>query len=580
MLGPIFAREWRVLPRRVSNVWLRALHLGLLWVLLLTVWQTMIGWERSATLGDQARFGQLAFQVLVYAQLVLLLFFAALSAASAFALEKDRRTFLLVLLSDLTNAEIVLGKGLGSLLPIGLMLLGSAPVLFLLQLMGGFELFQAVQALAVLGSTALAAGALGGLVALWREKTFQSLALTVLFLVLYLCLVRGLGLFAFGAELLRYLDPWTALTYVVEPLRDAGAESVAWKYSLAMLGIAGGMHLFAIVKLRVWNPSGEPIMQRESSAEIAHERRHAAPGAVRRVWPNPILWREIRTRAYGRRALLVKGAYAVVLGLIAYFALGVLDPGPWAAAYGLAPLVILSLLLISAQAVTSITSERDLGALDLLMVTKLSPRDFLLGKTLGILWNVKEYIVPPLVLILVYALRGQLATPPEPARLTESALSLVVCFLVLIAFTLVLGIHVALRSANSRGAVLQALGTVFFLSVGTILCIYLIVATGRFAYQWLSFSGFLMAAVGGLWFVLCGDRPSAALTLASWLCPLAVFYAISNLLIGKPGRLESADPLLPFIVTAGAFGFATLAMLMPLLAEFEVAIGKASGGGD
>src|SRR5205814_4455386 len=91
------------------------------------------------------------------------------------------------------------------------------------------------------------------------------------------------------------------------------------------------------------------------------ERRtaHAAPGKVRTVGRNPILWREVSTRAYGRRPLLVKTAYFVVLGLICYFALAPLWGGarfPFAAAYGLAPVGVLSLLLIAAQAATSLTS--------------------------------------------------------------------------------------------------------------------------------------------------------------------------------------------------------------------------------
>ena len=42
------------------------------------------------------------------------LFFSALSAASTISLEKDRRTFILLLLTDLRNYEIVLGKLFGS----------------------------------------------------------------------------------------------------------------------------------------------------------------------------------------------------------------------------------------------------------------------------------------------------------------------------------------------------------------------------------------------------------------------------------------------------------------------------------
>src|SRR5947208_1075507 len=100
MLGPIFLREWLTVPRRPRHYLTRALFLGTLWVLLLTVWQTTVGWNRPPTLGDQARFGLLAFQVLIYVQLALLLFFSALSAAGTIAQEKDRRTFLLLLLPD------------------------------------------------------------------------------------------------------------------------------------------------------------------------------------------------------------------------------------------------------------------------------------------------------------------------------------------------------------------------------------------------------------------------------------------------------------------------------------------------
>ena len=65
----------------------------------------------------------------------------------------------------------------------------------------------------------------------------------------------------------------------------------------------------------------------------------AAPGRARGVWNNPILWREIRTRAYGRRPLVVKVAYFAVLALVCYFVLGTLwnpaDRPLFAAAYGL-----------------------------------------------------------------------------------------------------------------------------------------------------------------------------------------------------------------------------------------------------
>ncbi len=594
MLGPIFGREWLTLPRRSRHYLTRSLYLGALWILLLTIWQTIIGWEQTATLGDQARFGLLAFQIVAYVQLTLLLFFSALVAASAIAQEKDRRTFVLLLLTDLRNDEIVLGKLLGSLLQIGVLVAGSVPVLALLALLGGVEPQQIIDATLVLATTCLAAGSLGALVALWRDKTFQALALTVLFLVLYLCLVHALALVPQVQDWQNWLEPYLALEQVLDPPEHAVGLSHAQIYALVMLGLTVLLNGWGVWMLRVWNPSGEPIMQRDKPAEegaaeeVDRASAHAAPGAARAVWANPILWREVATRAYGRRPLLVKFAYFLALGLIVYYALFLMPARPWTAAYGLLPVTILSLLLISAQAVTAITSERDLGALDLLMVTDLSPMEFIFGKLLGICYNAKEYLLPPLILAAVYAARGQLATPPtgHPEQWLERNLWSLFCIelglVILMAFTVVLGVHVALRTDNSRLAVINTLGTVFFLSVGTLTCIYLILITGRFEYQWLSFSGFIVAGVCGLWWVLSGGGRDSypAIQLAACLCPVAVFYTVTNVLIGRPGTLESSQPYIPFLVMGSAFSFALASMLVPLLSEFDIAIGRTSAIGE
>jgi ABC-type transport system involved in multi-copper enzyme maturation permease subunit len=383
-----------------------------LWILGLTAWQATVGWTRSATLGDTSRFGLMFFQIVAVVQLFGLLFFAALSGASSISYEKDRRTFVLLLLTDLRNSEIVVGKLLGSLLQILLLLLASAPLLAMIVLLGGVGLAQVGETLLVLAATGVAAGSLGVLVALWRDRTFQSLALTVLLLVLYLFLVRALSVLplllsiptwlggnAIVPLVQRSLDPLLAMQSVLTPPGSEDALATlppALGYTGAMVLLSVLLNFWGIFKLRVWNPSGEPIMQREApgaegqSAEAEEKdraRAHAAPGKARAVWTNPILWREIRTRAYGRRPLLVKTAYFLVLGLICYSALMPVINGEtqagFAAAFGLVPVGILSLLLVAAQAVTAVTSERDTGALDLLLVTDLSPQEFIFGKILS-----------------------------------------------------------------------------------------------------------------------------------------------------------------------------------------------------
>src|SRR5205807_1243662 len=121
-------------------------------------------------------------------------------------------------------------------------------------------------------ATSLAAGSLGGLIALWRERTFQSLALTVLLLVLYLLIVRGLGalLGPLGVSertvglAQQWLDPFLALLSVHHPLQSEGLLlAPTYGNALVMLLFAVGLNAWGMARLRVWNPSGEPIMQRE-----------------------------------------------------------------------------------------------------------------------------------------------------------------------------------------------------------------------------------------------------------------------------------------------------------------------------
>jgi ABC-type Na+ efflux pump permease subunit len=604
VLGPIFMREVVTVPRRAGHYSGRAALLGLLTILGITTWQATIGFARDATLGEAAAFGLLLFQIIAFVQLLLTIFFATVSAAGAISQEKDRRTFVLLLLTDMRDYEIVVGKMLGALLPITIQLAVTAPVLAMLLLLGGIDPEQVLQAVLVLGASAVAAGSLGALIALWRERTFQALALSVLFLVLYICVTQGLGvigpLIAIDVNWFRvqaWLDPFITMQTVLGPPAGGwGGLAPAYGFVIVMLGWCALLNGIGIWKLRKWNPSGEPIMQREGPQDLTDtdesiemEKRakaHAAPGQARHVWHNPVLWREIRTLAYGRRPLLVKLAFGLVFALILYFAVSELNrPGgraAFVAAYGLVPAAILSLLLVSAQAATSITSERDGGALDVLLVTDISPWEFVFGKILGVFYNAKEYIIPPLLLAVFYGIRGALAHSSADAgasAILEANFGPLVAVLgalvVLFAFVTVLGIHVSLRIPSSRHAIANTLGTVFFLSVGTLISIYLIVINGgSFANQWVSFIAFLVVGIGGLLYVLSADRPSTAITLASVCCPLAMFYCVVTVLIAKPGTDESADPLLPFLFLGGSFGLAVAAMLIPLLAEFDVALGR------
>jgi hypothetical protein len=368
-------------------------------------------------------------------------------------------------------------------------------------------------------------------------------------------------------------------------------------YVLAGLSITALLNGLAIAMVRVWNPSREASQaageddtwKRESIWGAEYDVRHESgrderPPAdrqletaatsrsvreprTRHVWDNPIIWREVCTWAHGRKILLVKFVYLVLFALAAVSL-------HWAAANGegiagetaakaLVPLLFLSLVLVNTQAVTSLTSERDGKALDLLLVSDLTPREFVFGKLGGAFYNTKELVLLPA------ALCGYLWWA-EVFSL-ENLVYMLLGLGVLYGFVAMLGVHSGMHYENSRSAIGISLGTVFFLVVGVATCMRMMVAfSGAFEAQFQPFFVFMVGGGVGLYVSLGARNPSKAIGVASFLCPLATFYAMTSFLLEKPH--------LAFIATAAAYGFTTVAMLIPAIDEFDVATGRTTIG--
>ena len=315
-----------------------------------TAWLILAGTQVVQGVGEMARFGALLFQLLALVQLLLAVSFSALFAASGVTQEKDRRTLILLLLTNLTNSELVLGKLLAGLLSVLVLIAASLPLFMLTALFGGVAFEQIGRTFAVTLASALVCGSIGSTIALWRDSTYQTLALTVLVLRLIAAgeaLARGVA----GARVdgrvsakvwAAGFSPWQAIQTATHPM-VAADQTIAYvgtsinmflAVAAALAAVANGI---AILLVRVWNPSREARPSREetparesiwgpesstlatsgpaapaadSKTSVPSEAKvaasvHAAPGKTRDVWDNPVLWREIRTWAYGRKVLIV-----------------------------------------------------------------------------------------------------------------------------------------------------------------------------------------------------------------------------------------------------------------------------------
>jgi hypothetical protein len=421
------------------------------------------------------------------------------------------------------------------------------------------------------------------------------LALTLLALVFWLAAGEAVAWGALGTTWLGVptdvwasgFSPWQAILLATRPLVEDPnpLPYVGHAINLFLLfavAAAVALNAVAILMVRVWNPSREArasiddAPQEESiwglSDESAAPRPaarsvHAAGGKTRQVWENPIIWREIATWAYGRKVLAIRLAYLLLVGLAVAALYGLLQGerglATASAALVLVPLFVLSLVLVNAQAVTALTSERDVRALDLLLVTDLTAKEIVFGKLGGIFYNTKEMVLLPMALCIFLWF--------ERAVTGENLLYLLGGLAVMNVFVAMLGVHAGMSYGNSRTAIGVSLGTVFFLFIGIAACMQMMIAfSGSFHWQIQPFLAFMLGGSVGLYAALGSRNPSLAIGVASVLCPIATFWAITSFFLQYT--------LGVFLVTVLTYGFATAAMLVPAIFEFDVATGRTTGG--
>ena len=608
LIGPVFSREAAVAPRRVRHYVMRTVYGLFLLLITCTLWMILAGTQQIRNIGDMARFGTVLFQILAPLQLALIMFLSAVQSASNIAIEKDRQTLILLLMSRLTNSELVLGKLFASLLNIGVMLLTSLPIFMLIVLFGGTSFEQVGWTFAVTVAAAIAAGALGATIALWREKTFQTLALVLLAIVIWIGFFEGVGLTGQGFAGFS----GNQIAAATNPLRAvlAACDSTihsTWPRTVAPFLVVAGvvsvmLSLVAIIRVRRWNPNrevrlgqqvdatqdvdvftGKVSLDDNSTDEEKNVDRSMVGGThiddrsrkvsqtSRRVWDNPILWRETCTWAYGRKILFIRAVYwamaiAVFIALWSMVDSGLAtrttaDEGVKipVVAKALAPLGFVSLVMINALAVTSITSERDGRALDLLRVTDISPTEFLFGKWLGILFVSIDMLLLPL-LMCVYLWFHRVVS-------LENLVYLGIGFSVIALFVSALGIHAGMSNATSRQAIAVSLGTVFFLFLGVVTSMVMMVSfTGNVEAQLAPFLACIVGGAIGLYVALGWNMQSSALAVASLVLPITMFYCITSLLLERY--------LGALLAVTFAYGFATTAIVIPRLSEFLVYSGQ------
>ncbi len=403
-VGPVFVYEWLTSSRRWQGYALRTTFLLLLVSALVVVCNSYPAAYWRSPIRLMAALGRSFFLAVVGTQLALVLLAAPAATAGAICLEGARGTLLHMLVTDLSNAEIVLGKLAARLVPVVGLVACTLPLMEILTLMGGVAPDALVGAYVVTVGVALLGCSLALVLSLWVGKTHEALLAT--YAVWAVWLLWRLIVWAAGPV----LPAWTwSLPPAADPFWLAfapywGSSSVVWDDYAWFLGTTAGISaiLVSVAVLRVRAIATRDVVKRAPSPSLLGRlSRRLAPG---RYLPrpsldwNPVFWRKWHRSRPSRSARAVSAVSVVIAACCTLSAIATQSSLAAAVVNGLQ--VFAGLLLLSVSAAGSLAEERVRGSLDVLMTTPLSTRQIVLGKWLGTYRAVPLLAVLPAIVIL------------------------------------------------------------------------------------------------------------------------------------------------------------------------------------
>ena len=430
--GPVFAFEWLMASRRWQAYAMRSLTVLLMLGVMTPVWYS---WP-AATIARQAEMNKVFHLWTAMILLGLVGLAAPAATAGAICQDKARGSLALMFATDLSDAEIVLGKLAARLVPVLGMIFCVAPVLALATLFGGVDPVALIEALLVVFSCAVFGCSLALALSVWGRKTHEVLMATYVIGILYLLaapIYAGLQTMLPATWRAPWLPSfWDIFRYnPIFLVLAAFGGSPPVPVTIGTYATFLGMGLAAsagLIGAATWRVRAVVIRQLGRGERVPSRRTWAAwllgrvdldrlgrwaPRTVRlgllvrRAWPgpsldsNPVLWRECRRRRPSRRSLAVWGIYVLLCGGFGVYAIAGMIGGnrwgrelaPWSTASRWGPGCC-----CSASRPRRAWPKRQRGGLDVLMATPLPTRAIVWGKWWGAFRAVPPLLVLPVVL--------------------------------------------------------------------------------------------------------------------------------------------------------------------------------------
>jgi len=546
--NPILVRVVSTGGKRRRHLWARLIYLVALVVVFLWARGLLLG---GGSLADMAKRSTQTFMTVSMVQLFLMSFVAPVFCAGAITQEKDANTYHILLTTPLSNAQIVLGSLFSRIFFVWVLLLAGLPVFCITMLYGGVTTTEIFESFGLAAGTGLVTGSVAIMISFLRIGTRRTIFAFFIGVAVYLLGLAAIGLSPVGQlpeaplsvtflgvgqyrmSWLAPAHPFLALLVVTgqtpaPPLSDVYHYGwpARWLLAHPQYGYMGLttlasalMVLVSLIYVRRGAREGEATLLSRLADRFFPKRLGERRRKPRRVWRNPIAWREAATRASAgggsllRQVFIAGGLVAGVMLLVAHHT-GAWGLGPaavattrlWLTALVWIELAVI-LLVVTNTAATTLTREKESLTIELLLSTPLTSRYIIAGMLQGLVRLVIPLIAVPTITVCLFVAGDLLKPSPMPVTTFEAALLTPVMMVAFAALAAMIGLHFSLLSKKTVQAVMIS-------------------------------TAIVMGAAGLLW--LCGRLigPSSA-SLSAVVLPFAPFPALSVLL--DPWPVAASD---------------------------------------
>jgi ABC-type transport system involved in multi-copper enzyme maturation permease subunit len=399
-LGPVFAYEWIISSRRWQAYALRSLFVLMLLAALVVIWSSSVSPRGPVSFRQLAELGETFYLGVIGTQLTLVLLAAPAATAGAICLDRASGAMTHLLVTDLSDSEIVLGKLAARLVPVLGLVACAAPLMAIMTLLGGVDPTALFASLVITVGVAVLGCAIALAFSLRARRTHEALLGTY----------AVWGIWLVGRPFAHLVNTTYGWSLAVPPLiadpfylafspywypSSFSIESVVGFLGVT-LAISTALVVFSIWRLRavctrVSVPQAQSLRGRLAWLGERLELTRYLPGPS--LDGNPVLWREWHRARPSRWSSWV-GVLFVVTAILSSLAAIAASPSTFAMAWVNGLQVSIGMLLLSVTAATTLAEERVRGSLDVLMATTLTTREIVLGKWLG------SFRLAPLLAIL------------------------------------------------------------------------------------------------------------------------------------------------------------------------------------